>query len=84
MPAISTYEMQLRLPHPEILYTAASEVEWKRLLASTAPDESPLFSVLMELLLSGLLDQSQMPRTLIGKFAVIHGTSSTSPPHTLR
>jgi hypothetical protein len=77
VPRISTYEMQIRLPHPENLYTAASEDEWRKQMENMS-DQPLLFNVLMELLLSGLLESPLMPRTLIGNFAVIHGSFSPS------
>lgn len=75
VPRISTYEMQVRLPLPENLYTAASEDEWKTLIGNLS-EQPLLFNVLMELLLSGLLEPPLMPRTLIGNFAVVHGSCS--------
>jgi len=83
-PLISTYEMQVRLPHPDNLYTAASEIEWRMQIENTS-DEPLLFNVLTELLLSGSLEPSLMPRTLLGNFAVIHGSCNSSlvPPRFL-
>lgn len=77
VPRISNHEMQIWLPNPENLYNAASEDEWKKQMENMS-DQPLLFNVLMELLLSGSLEPPLMPRTLLGNFAVIHGSFSPS------
>lgn len=72
--AISLYEMQVSVPSQEFLYEAKSEAEWGRLFATMDPPSTPCFSILMDLILSGLSDLSQMPKGLLGNFAVIVGT----------
>ncbi|EXF83073.1 hypothetical protein CFIO01_06245 [Colletotrichum fioriniae PJ7] len=75
VPHIPTCEMQLHLPEPEVLFQAPSEAEWRRLRNAGGQQQhrTPVFSVVMELVLRGLADQEHMPQTLMGKFAVTHG-----------
>ncbi|KAF4785411.1 hypothetical protein HER10_EVM0006165 [Colletotrichum scovillei] len=75
VPHIPTCEMQLHLPEPEVLFQAPNEAEWRRLRNTGGQQQrrTPVFSVVMELVLRGLADQEHMPQTLMGKFAVTHG-----------
>ncbi|UQC84269.1 uncharacterized protein CLUP02_09765 [Colletotrichum lupini] len=75
VPHIPTCEMQLHLPEPEALFQAPNEAEWRRLRHAGGHQQlrTPVFSVVMELVLRGLADQEHMPQTLMGKFAVTHG-----------
>ncbi|KAL0766458.1 hypothetical protein CaCOL14_010903 [Colletotrichum acutatum] len=75
VPHIPTCEMQLHLPEAEGLFQAPNEAEWRCLRNAGGQQRrrTPVFSVVMELVLRGLAGQEHMPQTLMGKFAVTHG-----------
>jgi len=82
-PSVRADELNLRFPSPEFMFMATSEVEWVEAQQTRGNDAAASFPVSLTLssLICNVEHPVPLPDTLMGRFVLLHGDSTTSHPY---